>query len=83
VILSVGLTACATSYEDSSIALAPEYIGEATIDYCEKLPCPPYVLDDLAECQLLSKKLEFRNDQRSDTIIEAPDLGWLSILKFW
>lgn len=61
----------------------PEYIGEATIAYCEQLPCPPYVLDDLAECQLMSAKLEFRNEVSGDSTIKAPDMGWLSILKFW
>lgn len=74
----LGLAGCTTSYEDSSIPLIPEYVSEETIDYCKA--CPTYVREDLAECQAMAAKLDFRNNLDSNNIVKAPDTSWLSIL---
>jgi len=81
VIILLGLTGCVTSYEDSSIPLIPEYVSQATIAYCKT--CPTYVLDDLAECQAMAVKLDFRNNRDSNNIVKAPDVSWMSILLPW
>jgi len=77
----LGLSGCVTSYEDSSIPLIPEYVSESTIKWCEA--CPAYVRDDLADCQAMAVKLDYRNNLDSNNIVKAPDVSWFSILKFW
>lgn len=80
-ITSLGVSSCSTTYRDSSIPLLPQYVSEATIDYCKE--CPVYVRDDLSECQVMAAKLAYRNQLDEDTLVEAPDLSFLSILKIW
>lgn len=81
VLIASGNQGCQTYYRDSSVPLMPEYVSEATIKWCKE--CPIYVREDLADCQMMANKLDYRNNLDENNIITAPDVSWISLLKFW